>query len=159
MKSIKTLSALAAIAALAGTTAFAAAGPGQSGEACWLQAETGRNMMAISAWTAPGVTGEWTLSLSGGTAYESEQSGYVEPGRSANRPLTRLVVAQGAVRPPLTDFRAGARVPVSPGTTVIASNYSPAASGALPLQAELRVYDGRGELLCETREVWHRAGR
>lgn len=162
MLPIKTLTALAA---LAGATAFAAAQPGApgtpagAGQACWLQAETGRNMTALSAWAASDVEGEWFLRVRGGSAYDSEQSGYVEARGEAKSFLTRLVVAQGAFRAPLQDFRAGGPVPVTPGTTVIASNYQPAEAGTLPLEAELRLYDASGALICEAREIWHRAGR
>ncbi len=152
------LSAAVAAAALTGA-AVGGSGPepGAGGEACWMQADTGRNLTALTAWVAPGVTGEWSLSVVGGAAYESRQSGYVEAYRDPDRPLTRLVVARDNFRPPLRDFTANA--PVTPGTTVIGTGYTPSGPASSPLRARLRVFDERGRLICATRDVWHRPGR
>ncbi|XBQ15180.1 MAG: hypothetical protein ABL308_09450 [Oceanicaulis sp.] len=155
--SLATTAAAATLAAFASPAHAGPIGPGGAGEACWLRAETGRHMTAISAWTAPGVSGVWELSVSRGRGFASEQSG--EVGADAARPLTRIVLGQGMLRPPLRDFRAGAAVPVAGGTTVATSNYRRTGPAEAPVRAELRVYDLAGALICETRDVWVWAGR
>jgi len=160
MKPLHAIIAAAALAGAAGAGAGAAAqyGPG-AGEACWLQADTGRAITALSAHVAPGVTGDWTLSVRhrDGVSFDSDQSGHVRAGAGAER-LARLVISQGFAPPPRVDYRARMPVPARPGTTVIASDYTPAPGEALPVEAELNVYDPRGRLICRARDIWLREG-
>lgn len=156
---------LASLAALLLTTASAQAStprlqapdaPG-AGAPCWLQAETTGQMVSLSAHTAPGVAGYWTLAVEhrDGESLSAEQSGYVDGSGVRGRQLSRVQWSRGPARLPARDHSARIGVDAS-GGMIVASGFVEDGGGALPVDADLELRDASGRLLCRTSRVWVR---